>query len=360
MKKLFTLLITFFIVLYCTSCKNFWTEKRSKTLLEQTNESELKELYKEMIDYVSQHENYELSEKTNTYFLKDESIKYILISLYNFHKENHLPILQGVENRKNEKSWFYFYDLILHNTEVTDEKLKKWEQLITECDYCRLSYKNDMDITWPKVSLDLINDFPKIKETAIYTIKRLNDEKRRADEEEAWLKNAERFKGFWIYKFGMSYNETKAIINQLSKDDFIISDLKAAHVYFLSELEQPIDCKSASVIIAASKYIVDFEGKNVVETELYYTNDGKLYSIKIRLDTLYSSYRKDELFYFANEVSKKYGLKYNGKARGNKVYKSNYGIELTVSEGIMPYFQFTDTNILNTTTQKRDASQESQ
>lgn len=213
MKHLAFAICGIFILLHL-SCESEQSkhEKISEQLLEQANEGELWLLYDDLLGYFEKDENYAFVKEENGFRLKNEPIKHVMLSLYDFHKKNHLPILQDQEHPENAENWFYFYNLLLQNEDtLSEEQIEHYDSLTTECDYCRLAFKNNLDIAWPEITYDLINNFPKLKEEALYNINRLNAAKEKADAEEAERRRIEasRLTGVQDYKFGMSKAEVK-------------------------------------------------------------------------------------------------------------------------------------------------------
>ena len=186
MKKIILLVCGFlmFSLLSCT--EEYKHKKKSEMLLKQAKETELEALYDKMVEYLDKDENFQFVKEKNRYFIKDEALNYVMRSLYNFHKENHLPILQDKEHPENWDDWFYFYKFIVNfDGNESLDKLDQYNKLTTACDYCRLAYQNETDITWPTINPDTINDFSTIKDAALNTITRLNEAKQKADAQEA-------------------------------------------------------------------------------------------------------------------------------------------------------------------------------
>ena len=213
MKRL-ALIVCGFLMVMLLSCETELSkhEKISEQLLRQAKESELKALYDEMVDYLDKDENYTFNKEKNLYSLEFKSVQHVMMSLYDFHMKNHVPLLQDKEHPENWDNWFYFYNLLVnYDGSVPLDKLDRCDEFTTVCDYCRLSYKEGKDIVWSTIPTETINDFSKIKDAAIDNVNRLTLAKEKADAEEAERRRIEasRLTGVQDYKFGMSKAEVK-------------------------------------------------------------------------------------------------------------------------------------------------------
>ena len=201
------IIFTFFALISISifgSCETQATKTR--VLLLQAKEKELHSLYDEIQDYIRKDENYYFDKDKGDFFLKTESADYILGSFYNFHKENHIPLLTDKEHPENWDNWFYYYKQVLNPSELSEGKFNKYNnELSTRCEFCRIAYEENIDITWPKIKYTLLNEHFLSNYMAS---KRGNllIAKQKADAEEAERKRIEatRVKGILGCEFGMS------------------------------------------------------------------------------------------------------------------------------------------------------------
>ncbi|MBQ4379248.1 MAG: hypothetical protein II821_08650 [Treponema sp.] len=209
MKKL---IITFFALIGISILLSCETQaSKTKALLAQAKEEELPGLYNEIYDYIQNDENYVFDKKKNKFTVQPEAVEHILLSLLKFHNENHTPLLTDKEHPENWDNWFYYYKQILNPLELSEGKFYKYNnELSTRCEYCRLAYKDNSDITWPNITYGLINEFSVATEI-VNKLEELEVAKQKADAEEAERKRIEatRFKGVLGCEFGMSISEVK-------------------------------------------------------------------------------------------------------------------------------------------------------
>lgn len=311
MKKTISILISFFIM-FSFSCRDRKLEDKTKALLDKAKETEYIQLCEKMKEYASHDENYFFNEEINSYNIKQESANHILLSLYNFHKENHISFLTDQDHPENWENYFHFYDLLINNYDrLPKKKAELYFDLSPKCDYCLRVFEAKEKIDPNVVALA---DFPAVNNVVQNKINTFNEAKQKADAEEAEKKRiaaeqeaerkrmeeerkrieASRFKGISNYKFGMTEAQVEAQGGNIDK----------------------------------------YAGYQVRRNLFYYTGLGELYNIWVE-------FKKGDIEATAKEaivsaLCEKYKFKFLREAREEKdyysgyIYTTDYGIELQV------------------------------